>query len=76
MNFGKNPKHDFPKIHPFWWGQASLTSRYKPLPTVHYLELGCSRHLPWPSKCPLDLRKSLGDRGCTTQFQMHPFSPQ
>ena len=38
MNFGKDPQHDFPKmrggglrpfgtfpkIHPFWWGQASL----------------------------------------------------
>ena len=24
MNFGKNLQHDFPKIHPFWKGEASL----------------------------------------------------
>ena len=25
MTFGKNPQHDFPKIHPFLKGQASLS---------------------------------------------------
>ena len=46
MNFGKNPQHDFPKmrgggqqpfgtfpkIHPFWWGQASLIGKTDKIP--------------------------------------------
>ena len=68
MNFGKKLQYDFPKIHPFWKGKASLTRYHQPTnQKKRYQQPGQTSHnfFSGTGSWPLSMESlSPAKRGC------------